>query len=196
MSLVHDLYVLVGGQLDTVNSGLLHLSGFWWLNSGDFVCIAGTFTGAAVSMGHPKQRSLREGSEESRRPSKWTSLVFPQNARVLTLFLIFLFFIENRGKHLFTKLRTVIKCKGKFLWKYLNESTSSSAKCGGTHLQSWHSWGGGREIPGFEATLGLQNKFQDGQDYTEKLYLKNKMKQNQTETKSPSSSCAVWCGSL
>lgn len=74
---VHDLYVLVGGQLYTVSSGLPYLSGFWWLNSGHFVCIAGTFTCSAISVGHPKQHFLREGSEEPRQPPKWTSIVSP-----------------------------------------------------------------------------------------------------------------------
>lgn len=74
---VHDLSVLVRGQLYTVSSGPLHLSGFRWLNPGRFVCIADTFTCAAISVGHPKQHFLREGSEEPRRLSKRTSFVFP-----------------------------------------------------------------------------------------------------------------------
>lgn len=80
------------GQLYTVSSGLLHLSGFWWLNPGHFVCKAGTFTCAAISVGHPKQHFLREESEEPRQPSKRTCIVFlwePWCANTLSYFYSF-----------------------------------------------------------------------------------------------------------
>jgi hypothetical protein len=52
---------------------------------------------------------------------------------------------------------------------------------GGSCLKSQHLGGRGRQISEFEASLVPLGKLQEGQGYTEKLFLKNKTRQNKTK---------------